>query len=53
MERAGGSRKLWKQPVKEDKIFYTRDHVLCLIEPPDVGSRGQYSFKRLSDLNRK
>jgi len=42
---AGSKGKLWKWPVKEDKIFYTTDNVLCHIEPPDVvGSRGQYCF---------
>jgi len=45
MEMAGSKGKLWKWPVKEDKIFYTTDNVLCHIEPPDVvGSRGQYCF---------
>jgi len=50
MEMAGSGTKgkLWKWPVKEDKIFYTTDNVLCHIEPPDVvGSRGQYCFTAL------
>jgi len=45
METAGSKGKLWKWPVKEDKILYTTDNVLCHIEPPDVvGSGGQYCF---------
>jgi hypothetical protein len=54
MEMAGCTGRHWKWPVKEDKILYTRDNVLCHTEPPElVGSRGQYIFKRFPNLKKK
>lgn len=51
MELAGNTGKLWKWPVKVDKIFYTRDNVLCHIDPPEpAGTRGQYRFSNLKKL---
>ena len=48
MERAGNTGKFWKWPVKADKIFYTKDNVLCHTDPPEpAGRRGQYRFENL------
>ena len=54
MEMSGTTGSFWKWPLKEDKILYTTDNVLCHIEPPEVvGSRGQYAFKRFDDFGKK
>lgn len=48
MERTGDTRKRWKWPEREDKIFYAQEDVLCHIQPPEVvGSRGQVVFNDL------
>jgi len=46
IEQAG---KVWKWPVKADKIFYTRHNVVQLTDPPELaGTRGQYRFRSLN-----
>ena len=46
IEQAG---KVWKWPVKADKIFYTRHYVLQCIHPPEpTGTRGQHHFRSLN-----
>ena len=51
MELAG---KFWKWPTKPDKIYYTKDNVLCLVAPPEpAGRRGQYRFVGVKQLERK
>ena len=39
------SANAWKWSRSEDKIFYSRDKVVCVINPPTVaGNRGQFMF---------
>ena len=39
------SANAWKWPRPEDKIFYSRDKVVRVINPPTVaGNRGQFMF---------
>ena len=38
----------WKEPQKEDKIFYQKENIIQKLDPPEVaGSRGQFQFKNL------
>ena len=40
------SANAWKWPRPEDKIFYSRDQIVRVINPPSVaGNRGQFMFE--------
>ena len=39
------SANAWKWPRSEDKIFYPRNNILRIVNPPTVaGNRGQFVF---------
>jgi len=40
--------KYWKRPTSQDKIYYERNSITCIIEAPKVaGSCGQFTFEQL------